>query len=180
VKPNGTKSYIVQHRNRKTGRSKRQTIGQVGPLLSFAIARKDAMRLLSEAAQGGDPVEARRIARNAETMADLASQYLTHHAQPKKRAKSVANDTSMLNAIVLPTLGTRKVTEIGYRDIQALHNGRRGTPYRANRTLALLSEMFALSIRWAGGPTIRPRVWSDFRKRSATAGCPRPNRPASL
>lgn len=148
VKPNGTKSYIVQYRNRITGRSRRQTIGQAGPLLSFANARKEAMRLLSEAAQGGDPVEAKQTARKAETIADLADQYLTHHAKPKKREKSVANDVSMLNAIIIPELGNRKVAEVGHRDIQALHNSLRETPYRANRTLALLSKMFALSVRW--------------------------------
>jgi len=148
VKPNGTKSYVVQYRNRMTGRSKRQTIGRVGPLLSFACARKSAMRLLSEAAQGGDPVEAKRTARKAETMAFLADQYLEQHARPKKRAKSVANDISMLNGIILPALANRKVVEVNHRDIQALHNGLRDTPYRANRALALLSKMFELSIRW--------------------------------
>lgn len=148
VKPNGTKSYIVQYRNRITGRSRRQTIGQVGPLLSFANARKEAMRLLSEAAQGGDPVEAKQTARQAETIADLADQYLTHHAKPKKRQKSIANDVSMLNAIIIPELGNRKVAEVGHRDIQALHNSLHEVPYRANRTLALLSKMFALSVRW--------------------------------
>jgi integrase len=148
VKPNGTKSYVIQYRNRQSGRSKRQTIGPVGPLMSFATARKDAMRLLSEAAQGGDPVEDRRGARKAETVADLTEHYLTHHARPKKRPRSVANDISMLNASILPRLGTRKVSEITHRDLQALHNGLGDTPYRANRTLALLSKMFELSIRW--------------------------------
>ena len=148
VKPNGTKSYIVQYRNRTTGRSRRQTIGQAGPLLSFAAARKEAMRLLSDAAQGGDPVESKQTARKAETIADLADQYLTHHAKPKKREKSVVNDVSMLNAIITPELGKRKVSEVGHRDVQGLHNSLRETPYRANRTLALLSKMFALSVRW--------------------------------
>lgn len=148
VKPNGTKSYIIQYRSRKTGRSKRQTIGQVGPLISFAAARKEAMRLLSEAAQGGDPVAEKQTARQGKTVSDLASQYLSHHARPKKRPKSVANDISMLNGIILPSMSTRLVAEIGHSDVQALHNGLADTPYRANRTLALLSKMFELSIRW--------------------------------
>jgi integrase len=148
VKPNGTKSYIIQYRNRKTGRSKRQTIGPVGPLMSFAAARKDAMRLLSEAMQGGDPAQAKQEARQARTIEDLADQYLSHHARPKKRPKSVANDVSMLNAAILPKIGHKTVTEISHSDIQALHNRLSATPYRANRTLALLSKMFELCIRW--------------------------------
>lgn len=148
VKPNGAKTYVVQYRSRKTGRSKRQTIGPVGPLMSFASARKEAMRLLSEAAHGGDPVEASRSAKRSGNLSDLAEQYLSQHARPKKRPKSVENDISMLNRIILPKLGKRTVAEIGHRDILALHNGLRDTPYRANRTLALLSKMFELSIRW--------------------------------
>lgn len=35
VKPSGVRSYIIQYRNRKTGASKRLTIGQHGPLLTF-------------------------------------------------------------------------------------------------------------------------------------------------
>ena len=148
VKPNGTKSYVVQYRNRITGRSRRQTVGQAGPLLSFASARREALRILSEAAQGGDPVEAKLTARKAETIADLADQYLTHHAKPKKRKKSVANDISMLDGIIIPELGNLKVAEVSHRHVQALHNNLFATPYRANRTLALLSKMFALAIRW--------------------------------
>ena len=148
VKPNGTKSYIIQYRNRQNGRSKRQSIGQVGPLISFAVARKEAMRLLSQAAQGGDPVLDKQVARQSKTVTDLADQYLSHHAHPKKRPKSVANDVSMLKNVVLPRIGMRKVKEVNHSDIQALHNRIGRTPYRANRTLALLSKMFELSVRW--------------------------------
>lgn len=148
VKPNGAKSYVIQYRNRSTGRSKRKTIGQVGPLISFAQARSEAIRLLSEVVRGGDPVEDTRAMRNAERVSDLADQYITHHARPKKRPKSVANDVSMLNAIILPKLGNKNVAEVTHRDIQVLHNGLHATPYRANRTLSLLSKMFELSIRW--------------------------------
>lgn len=152
VKPTGSKSYIVQYRNRSTGRSKRKTIGQVGPLMSFAQARVEALALLSEVARGGDPVEDIRSRRKAERVSDLADQYLTEHARPKKRAKSVEDDLSMLNNIILPKLGSKSVTEITHRDVASLHNQLRATPYRANRTLALLSKMFELSIRWGLRP----------------------------
>jgi hypothetical protein len=39
VKPSNVKSYIVQYRNRKSGASRRKTIGQHGPLLTFHQAK---------------------------------------------------------------------------------------------------------------------------------------------
>lgn len=106
------------------------------------------MLLLSEAVQGGDPVEERQANRRAAAMSDLADQYLEHHAKPKKRTKSVKNDVSMLEATILPALGSRKVVDVTHRDVQKLHNCLSSTPYRANRVLSLLSKMFELSILW--------------------------------
>ena len=37
-------------------------------------------------------------------------------------------------------------------DIQTLHNSLKLTPYQANRTIALMSKMFELSIRWGWRP----------------------------
>ncbi len=54
----------------------------------------------------------------------------------------------MLDRYVLPRLGRLKVLDVRPADIQLLHNAMQGTPYQANRTLALMSKMFALSIRW--------------------------------
>lgn len=148
VKPNGTKSYVVQYRNRETGRSRRKTIGKHGPLMSFAQARDIASGLLADVIRGGDPVAQAKSLRDAPTVGDLGRQYLETHAIPKKRAKSVANDRSMLNRLVLPRLGRLKVAEVTHKDVQLLHNALAETPYQANRTLALLSKMFELSAKW--------------------------------
>src|SRR5262252_8989854 len=50
---------------------------------------------------------------------------------------------------VVPALGRMKVAAVGFEDIDRLHrNVSRRAPYLANRLLALLSKMFALSILW--------------------------------
>ena len=148
IKASGAGSFVIQYRNRETGRSRRKTIGQHGPLLSFSQAKEIAKGHLSDVIQGLDPVETARSARNAPTLRELAVEYLAKHATPKKRPKSVKNDQSMLDRFVIPKLGNFKVAEVRHQDIQSLHNSMCETPYQANRTLALMSKMFELSIRW--------------------------------
>ena len=152
VKPNGTRSYVVQYRNRQTGRSRRKTIGRHGPLMTFSQAKEIARGLLSDVVRGKDPVAEGKAYKEAPSVADLADQYLTSHAIPKKRPKSVKNDEAALRRFILPKLGSRKVAEITGRDIQQLHSGLKRTPFLANRTLALLSTMFELSVRWGYRP----------------------------
>ncbi len=148
VKPTGVRSYIVQYRNRNTGASKRMTIGQHGPLLTFEQARKQARAILADAMRGEDPAEERRTARKAPTVADLAADYLERHAVPNKRPKSVRDDRAMIDRIILPQLGSKKVGAVERRDIEAIHIALKDRPYQANRVLALLSKMFNLAVQW--------------------------------
>src|SRR5205823_6395971 len=57
-------------------------------------------------------------------------------------------DRQMLDKIILPRLGKLKVSAVGRRDIELLHNSLKATPYRANRVLALLSTMFRMAMDW--------------------------------
>ena len=148
VKPGGVRSYIVQYRDRQTGESRRKTIGQHGPLLTFHKAREQARIILAEALNGRDPVRAERAARAAPNVAALAEQYLAQHAVPKKRPRGAKSDRALLERLVLPRLGSKKVTAVHARDIHALHVAMSDTPYQANRLLALLSKMFALAVHW--------------------------------
>jgi integrase len=148
VKPSNVKSYIVQYRNRKTGTSRRKTLGQHGPLLTFHKAKERARIILADALKGNDPVADDRAVRDAPTMGQLAADYLEQHAIPKKRTRSVANDRSMINRTILPRLGSRNVAAIQPRDIHLLHVSMKKTPYQANRVLALLSKMLSLAAKW--------------------------------
>jgi integrase len=148
VKPSGVKSYVVQYRNRQTGASRRKTIGQHGPLLTFHQAHERARITLADALKGNDPIADDQAIRTAPTMRDLAGDYLEQHAIPKKRPRSVANDRSMINRILLPRLGSKKVSAVQSREIQAIHVAMKDTPHQANRVLALASKMFSLAINW--------------------------------
>jgi integrase len=148
VKPSGVRSYIIQYRNRNTSASRRLTIGQHGPLLTFDQAKKQARAMLADAMRGEDPVEIRKTARRAPSIADLAADYLERHAVPKKRPKSVRDDRAMLDNIILPKLGAKKVDAIGRRDVEAIQVAMKDRPYQANRVLSLLSKMFNLAVEW--------------------------------
>ena len=45
-------------------------------------------------------------------MAALAEQYLAQHAVPKKRPRSVKSDRALLDNVVLPRLGGKKVVAV--------------------------------------------------------------------
>ncbi|MDA1129788.1 MAG: tyrosine-type recombinase/integrase, partial [Chloroflexi bacterium] len=148
VKPSGVKSYVVQYRNRKTGASRRKTIGQHGPLLTFHQARERGRITLADALNGNDPIADDRAIRAAPTMKELAADYLEYHAIPKKRPRSVENDRSMIDRIILPRLGSKKVNAVQSREIHAMHGAMKNTPHQANRVLALTSKMFSLAMKW--------------------------------
>jgi len=87
--------------------------------------------------------------RAASTVADLCKRYIEQHL-PKKREDSARDDRNMIAKRVLPALGAIKVADVTFSDIDGLHRKitKNGRPIRANRVVALLSKMFALSIRW--------------------------------
>lgn len=79
--------------------------------------------------RGEDPVEIRKAARGAPSVVDLAADYLERHAVPKKRPKSVRDDRSMLDNIILPKLGAKGVDAISRRDIEAIQVAMKDRPY---------------------------------------------------
>jgi hypothetical protein len=120
----------------------------IGALLTFDQAKKQARGILADALRGQDPVGERSAVRKAPNVADLASDYLERHAVPKKRPKSVRDDRAMLENVILPTIGTKKVASIERRDIESVHLRLNDRPYQANRMLALISRMLNLAIEW--------------------------------
>lgn len=149
IYPSGRKAFVLSYRAH--GAKRLLTLGDYGTL-TLETARKRAQQERAHILDGHDPVQQRRQTNAAPTVADLGNDYLDRHARPHKRASSVADDVDMLSQKVLPALGTKKVATVSRRDIESLHQSLKGTPYRANRVLALLSKMFSLAIHWGWRP----------------------------
>jgi integrase len=148
----GKRAFVLNYRNH-FGRERRITIGQ-HPAWNLAGARTEAKTLLQGIDRGHDPLDRRTENRTALTVAELCDRYKVEHL-PKKHASSQKEDLSMIEKVIVPALGTLKAKDVDFADVHALHrkittgiNGRRRTPYRANRVLALLSKMFNLAILW--------------------------------
>ena len=148
VSPAGRKSWVYMYRF--NGRPRRMTLGTY-PAIGLANARVKHSRAKEQVAKSIDPgtlnVRARKAERLAETVQDLADEYLERHARPNKR--SAAEDERILRHDVLPNWGRRKAKDIIRRDVIALLDEivERGAPIQANRTLALLRKMFNFAVQ---------------------------------
>jgi integrase len=151
ISSKGRRTYFVYARTR-AGRQVKMKIGVHGTITAEK-AREIASGELGKIAAGADPAEARRQAKTVEAkrkaipiVAQLCDRYLTEWAEARKRPLSIRDDRGMIEKIVKPALGGKRVTAVEKEDIAALHRRMKATPFRANRLLAVLSKMFSLAV----------------------------------
>jgi len=144
VTPKGKRVYFAYYRTRE-GQQRRPSIGVHGAM-TCEQARETARQWLAD--RDRDPSGLRQARKSAPTVAEFAERYVTQHAEAKKSSKSTVQDRRMLERFVLPAFGKRKLAEVTRADVVKLHHRLKGTPYQANRVLALLSKMFNLAESW--------------------------------
>jgi len=143
----GAVSFVLNYRRRADGLERRFTIGTF-PAWSVTAAREEAKRLKREVDGGGDPIGKFKAEREAPTVTGLCARFEAEHL-PRLRPSTVQMYRGLIKNEVVPALGRMKVAAVGFEDIDRLHrNVSRRAPYLANRLLALLSKMFALSVLW--------------------------------
>jgi len=152
VTPAGSKVYLVQYQlGGRKGRTRRVTIGRHGQLTPTA-ARAEAKRLLGEIATGRDPANERDKVKGGKSLAVVLEQFMAEHVRPKLKARTATEYQRTARLHILPRLGRRLLGELKRQDIAKLHHELSGTPYQANRTLALLSRFLG----WAEKHGLRP------------------------
>ena len=153
VRPSGRKTYILKYRANggRSGTIRKPAIGVHGNI-TCDEARAIAKRWLAEVARGGDPSGERKAHRGTPTVAELCEQYLSEHAEPHKKPRSVEEDRRNMRLHVLPALANKRVSAVTRADVAKIHSSLRNRPAAANKVRALLSHMFALAEAWGLRP----------------------------
>lgn len=149
VHPSGAKAYILGYRHH--GRYRRLKLGLPGHI-TLDQARRLGREKLGMLAEGVDPAAAAVEAAQPRTVADLAHDYMEHHAIPNNKPSSVRENRYKLDRFVLPLWGHLPVDGLRRIDVLKQHRAMAGTPYQANRLLALVSKMYELAERWGHVP----------------------------
>ena len=141
-------SFVLNYRN-QNGVERRLTIGTHRDPWQVKAARKRALELKTLIDQGQDPQGEKNERRSAPRMNDLIERWRAEH-KVKLRPRSQQRNEYLISQWLQPEFGTRLVADIEFGDIDRLHRkiGENGTPYRANRTVALASKLFTLAIKW--------------------------------
>src|SRR5262249_47221543 len=105
--------------------------------------------------QGRDPLGERTALREAETVKELCVRFEEEHVS-RKRPHTQAEYKSALQ-LIERELGKLKVADVRFENVAALHRKMtkgqhrdhgKPSPYQANRTIAVLSKMMAMAMRW--------------------------------
>jgi integrase len=166
----GGKSWVYFYR--LNGRQRRLTFGTY-PALGLAEARKAWRDAKADVEAGRDPGATRKRDKPAHDFAAMAEEWLKRD-QAKNRTAPEA--TRIIAKYVLPAWGSRRVDELGWRDVLDLVDSiaDRGTPVMARRVHARLHRFFAWCVdrdiitsnpmaghKKQGSETKRDRVLND-------------------
>lgn len=145
VTSNGVASFVLAYRLNR--RQSKYAIGRADEL-SVDEARDTAIELRRGIRNGVDPQDERAHQRGELTVEKLSEEFLEKHATVNLRPGTVRGYREMLRDHVLPEIGRLGVNAVNERDVLSIKAAMKDTPYRANRTIALISSMFNRGIGW--------------------------------
>lgn len=155
VHRSGAKTYALKYRD-PNGAQRQYKIANVADL-SFAEAKKEAIRVRSRVVVGKNPAEERKAERTVPTLAQLSVQYL-EHVRSYKRAPEI--DERALKLHLLPKFGKRRINQLDRAEIVewlAAHVRDGYAQATVNRWQVVLSHMLRLAKVWGvAGSEVNP------------------------
>ena len=149
VTPGGARSYVLNYR--ANGRERRLTLARAGEASLSEIRKMAGAMLVRIRAGGEDPLEERREAREAATVAEAMDRFFHEFLPERQRigrmaAKTAKDYRNGWNRYLAPTLARMRVKDVERRHVEKAVAGAPATT--RNRLLALLSRCFNLFETW--------------------------------
>lgn len=145
----GTVSYIFKTRVR--GKQTWITIGKHGSPWTPEAARRKALALAAEAANGIDPAETRRVEKAKMLFTEAGAQFIAEHG-PKLKIRTRDEYDRLLRTHLNPAFGHLRLEHITSGVIAKAHASWADTPRTANLALAVLSKLMT----WASDHGLVP------------------------
>lgn len=164
--PSGVRTWYVRYRERN-GQQRTQKIGRA-EIINRAAARREALKILADVAQGQGPLTAKQQAAQGATMADLGTMMAKRH-YATLRPKSASNYEMIWRLHILPAMGTKRIAQVERAAVFDLLDTLKG-PQR-NRVLQCLKAAFNKAELWGLRPDGTnpcakiPRLKEKIRKR---------------
>ncbi len=147
--PSGAKRYVVKYRSYGGGRRAKQRWYMIGThgQIPFEQAKENARQILAAVKRGEDPQGEKLAIRGAPKLVDAWEKFEREELANKKSA-TIRDYTSCWERHIGPKLGSTKAVDVSRSDVSRLHQSLGGTPYLANRMLALLSSLMNRCEAW--------------------------------
>ena len=149
VAPGGVKSYVLDYR--VNGRRRLATLARCSEINLKEARARAGRELVAIRAGEADPLERRREALAAPTVAELIERFLAVEAparieRGRMTARTLYEYRKQCAAYIRPAIGNRRVADVKRGDVEHLVS--RLPAATRNRVLALVSRLFTLAERW--------------------------------
>ncbi|RYG55689.1 MAG: DUF4102 domain-containing protein, partial [Alphaproteobacteria bacterium] len=145
----GVKRFVLKYRAGGGGRNAKQrwmTLGTYGAI-TLDQGRDLARQALAEIARGGDPQGSKYKLRAAPTLQDVWDRFETEQLS-RRKPLTQRDYKAAWKDLIAPQLSSTKIEAMTRDEVGRFHKAMSATPYRANRTLALLSRLMSLAEAW--------------------------------